>query len=281
MSIYISSIAFDEMPINELSEIAKENNFAIEFSSNFKPSETLIQEYSSISIDRLPHNYFPPPIDPFVLNLGSLNSAIRERSIQHCLDGIYLSSKNNGSFFSAHAGLCLDPDPAELGRKLNQKNIIDRNVHWDLFIESVEIVIKEARKLGIIFLIENNVLSGFNERGDKLNPLLCVDSDEIVHLFSILNDEYFGFLLDTAHLKISANTLKFDLDKAILKIEQFVKYIHHSDNDGLQDSNLPITNSYWFLKHMNKFKECVHVLEVKSQSVKEINNQIRILEEML
>ena len=133
------------------------------------------------------------------------------------------------------------------------------------------------KKRGVVFLYENNVLTKENIREDKILPLLCIDSDEILEVQRSINHTSVGVLLDTGHLKVSAHTLSFDLREALKKISSLIKYIHHSDNNSLVDSNSPLTEDYWFLEFMSSFIDVMHVIEVKNQSI----DQLKIQEELL
>lgn len=278
MNFYVSSLAFLGKSIQEVDQLAFTNGLKIEFSSTFVPQKSLIKDYYSLKVERLPHNYFPPPIDPFVLNLASRNEVNRKRSIRHCISGLQLAKNSGGKYFSAHAGFCIEPRPEELGTKIIQGEIEDRELNWNLFVQSCNIIEKRACEMNMVFLIENNVLAPFNVRRDKRVPFLCVDPNEIKKLFETINSNNFGFLLDTAHLKVSANTLSFDLNEALDLISPYIFYIHHSDNNGLEDTNNPIYDDYWFLPKMFKFQEVIHVLEVRDQNIENIKRQQELLE---
>ena len=102
--IYISTIAFNSLNIEEAIAIAKNNNFALEFSSGIPFHPKMEDIYTNCTLRRIPHNYFPAPKMPFVLNLASTNNTIRELSIQHCIQGLKLAKKSNSPFYSAHFG---------------------------------------------------------------------------------------------------------------------------------------------------------------------------------
>lgn len=278
--IVVSSLAFDTN-IEDMETISKQHNYTVEFSSGLPFREEMASFFLKTPINKFIHNYFPAPKIPFVINLGSENKDIRDKSIAHCVQGIKLASQTDNKFYSAHAGFCIDPKPQDLGNKFEQNNKLNRQKTWDIFIESCTEVLKEARKHHVHFLIENNVLAKFNIREDVKNPFLCADPNEIKDLYNTFEDKYFGILLDTAHLKVSANSLGFDKFEAIEKISGCIKYIHHSDNNGLKDSNDPIFENYWFLPLMRQFEDCIHVLEVKNQSTNEIERQIKLLEDHL
>lgn len=277
----ISTAAFTGLELEEIVEVARRFDWKIEFSSGLEYREDALIILLNAKIKKIHHNYFPAPKEPFVLNLASSSSEIRRRSINHCLKGIDIAHKVDAPFYSAHAGFCVDPNPEELGVKIKKREKFDRNIHFDLFFESVQEILKYAKEQEQVFLIENNVTNVENFKAHGQNPFLCSTPEEIVEFCENVECSNFGFLLDTAHLKVTSNTMTFDLDKAVLDIKKWVRCIHHSDNDGKEDSNLPITEEYWFLEHMNSFKNCLHVLEVKNQSEELLKEQLKILNKSL
>ena len=106
---------------------------------------------------------------------------------------------------------------------------------------------------------------------------MCCDADQISRIFKELKSDFLGLLLDTAHLKVSSKTLNKNIDEEYLKIKPFIKGLHHSDNDGIVDSNDLINNNYWFLKYCKNHKLIPQVLEVKNITIKEIKNQFKLL----
>lgn len=275
--IFISSLAWAGKDLEEMVRESSGLNLPIEFSSGMPYVHDMESKFLSVTSPKLLHNYFPAPSDPFVLNLASGNDATRKRSVDHCKNGLRLASICGAPFFSAHAGFCVDPSPSELGKELKKASTFDREKHWELFISSLSEVLKYADQYKVDFLIENNVLAKMNVYPDGTSPLFCSHPDEMTKLMRTLNHPRLGLLLDTGHLKVSAGTEGFDLNEAIHHIKSWVGCIHHSDNDGIFDSNRAIDGDYWFLKHMNDFREIHHVLEVKKQMSAEIKRQAELL----
>jgi sugar phosphate isomerase/epimerase len=278
MQIAISTLAFMGMQAEDIVLLAKKNGWTIEFSSGMPYREDMEEFFIHAPIKRFAHNYFPAPKVPFVLNLASSNIEIRNQSIAHCINGLNLSKQVGAPFFSAHAGFCVDPKPDELGRKLVLSISFDRKQHWTLFIESLKIISTKAQELGLKFLIENNVLATVNVHPNGSNPLFCCDADEMKQMLKEVNSSNLALLIDTAHLKVSAHTLKFNADDAIKKISENILCIHHSDNDGSFDTNDRLTDDYWFLSHIKNFEKIAHVLEVKKLTEEEIKQQLTILQ---
>jgi GNAT superfamily N-acetyltransferase/sugar phosphate isomerase/epimerase len=273
----ISSLAFMGKPAEEVIAIAKENDLILEFSSGMPHRPDMEQLFLDAPVKRFAHNYFPAPEIPFVLNLGSGDEEIRRNSILFCVNGIRLSYAVGAPFFSAHAGFCVDPKPAELGQQLAKVKSFDREKHWHLFIESVREVLELTADLPTGFLLENNVLAKMNVYEDGSNPLLNVEVEEMKKMTEEIPDPRVGVLLDTAHLKVSANTLNFDLNTAAETILPLVRCVHHSDNDGLLDNNKPFDKTYWFLPLMKQAANAVHVLEVRKQNIDELVEMERLL----
>lgn len=277
MQVVVSTLAMMGKSAEEVIAAAQQNRWALEFSSGMPYRPDMEKIFLEAPVKKYAHNYFPAPQAPFVLNLASDNDDIRSISIQHCIRGLELSKKAGAPFFSAHAGFCVDPAPDELGRKLNLSKPYSRAAHWRLFIESVKQVTEAAGKMGMRFLIENNVLAPVNVHPDGSNPLFCCGADEMIRMLNEVNSFNLDLLIDTGHLKVSGQTLRFSPDEAIKKLYHKVSCIHHSDNDGSFDTNDKMQADYWFLKHMNKFSDIVHVIEVKKLNETEINEQIAIL----
>lgn len=277
MKLFVSSLVFAGKSAEEMVSIAEKEEFALEFSSGLAHRPDMEDFCLSAKVEKIFHNYFPAPEISFVLNLASSNISIRERSIKHCIGGLELSKKAGASFFAAHAGFCIDPRPEELGTKITYSDMFVRDLHKELFIESCRIIGKHARKLKVAFLVENNVLAAPNYV-NNLNPLLCCESLDINWLFSqIPADDYFGLLLDTAHLKVSCQTLKLSPDEELKKIKEYIKAIHHSDNDGMVDNNKILGPDYWFCPYISHYKDIPQVLEVKNLEVNAIHQQLQLL----
>ena len=164
------------------------------------------------------------------------------------------------------------------GPKLSHNYFPAPKTDFVLNLASKNEIILHAKKLDIIFLIENNVLSNENWIANKArNPFLCCSSDEIVKLFESIDSNNFGLLLDTAHLKVSSKSLSLNLDEEYVKIKKYIKAIHHSDNEGLEDTNSILSKKYWFLDYMTNHYDLPNVIEVKNLSIEQLKTQLDLL----
>lgn len=279
--IYLSTGGFSELTFCEVSKLF-DNKIVkgLELSSG-KYSQTLQNDLLEVSkrFDIAMHNYFPVPKTPFVFNLASFDSEILEKSMEHARNAIALTAKFGGSVYSFHAGYLLDPDVNELGARIKSKKLNSRSEGLLHFIRNVNELSSFAKKFNISLLIENNVLSAANMESFGCNPLLMTDPTETKSIFDKV-DSNVKLLIDVAHLKVSANTLKYDPVKFIKDFSAITKGYHISDNNGLEDSNEEFSRESWFVKHIRKDLS-YYSIEVYEKDVCVLEKQYALLMDIL
>ena len=221
------------------------------------------------------HNYFPPPKEPFVFNLASLNGEIKQKSIDHAIKAMQWSVELDNPVYSFHAGFLIDPNVSELGKRIRKRKINNRAEGLNCFIENIELLIKTAESLGVSLLIENNVLSKNNFLEFKTNPLLMVEKHEIKKVMELFDNKNLNLLIDVAHLKVSSKSLKFDPVELLDSCSKWIMAYHISDNDGTSDSNDPISDDSWFWNYLNKDKD-YYSLEVYTQHIEVLKSQLAL-----
>jgi sugar phosphate isomerase/epimerase len=223
---------------------------AIELSGGLY-SDTLLKDLQAFgaTIRFQVHNYFPPPRDPFVLNLGSLDAEVGERSVRHVEQALEWSTALGGDRYSFHAGFLLDPKVDELGKRIPSRTLFDRDKCIEIFVSRVSRLAEIAGEAGITLMIENNVLSAKNALEFSGNPLLMCDPEECLEIMGSL-PENVRQLIDVAHLKVSAHSLKFDPARMFDLCGDRISGFHLSDNTGLEDSNEPFREDAWFWPYL-------------------------------
>ncbi len=199
------------------------------------------------------HNYFPPPEEPFVLNLASQTPEILEASRRMCREAINWTAAHGGDFYAAHAGYVADLPDEILGkpeqqRELDPAGFCDREVARETFYESVLELTRHGKACGVRFLIENHVVAQESgETGREL--LLMVDAREFLDLERYLSEqgEAAGMLLDVGHLKVSSRSCGFKRERFMDEVQHLAAAYHLSDNDGCRDQHRPFDASAWFL----------------------------------
>lgn len=195
------------------------------------------------------HNYFPPPENPFVLNLGSLDSVIGERSIAHVEQALEWCAALGANRYSFHAGFLLDPKVDELGNRIQSRELFNRDECIEVFVSRVSRLAEIAKKVGVVLMVENNVLSAKNAAEFPANPLLMCDPQECLKIMRMMPDNV-KLLVDVAHLKVSANSLNFDASQMFKLCHNKIVGYHLSDNNGLEDSNKPFDQDAWFWPYL-------------------------------
>ncbi len=249
--IYVSTGGFRGRTADAVSlELSRAGIKAVELSGGAY-SGSLLNDLQALApaIDFQIHNYFPPPENPFVLNLGSLDPQVGERSVAHVELALEWCGVLGGDRYSFHAGFLLDPKVDELGKRIPSRRLFDREKCIETFVSRVTRLADIAAEAGITLMIENNVLSAKNAEEFSGNPLLMCDPQECREIMAVLPGNVMQ-LIDVAHLKVSANSLKFDPSRMFEVCGDRIAGFHLSDNDGLEDSNKPFGDHAWFWPHL-------------------------------
>ena len=227
----------------------------------------------------LVHNYFPPPKKPFVFNLGSLNEIIAKKSLSHAKEAIDYALALGSPTYTFHAGFLIDPDVAELGKKIRPKKLYAKKEAMKTFIDNVNILSDYANEKNIDLLVENNVLSKNNSIIFSSNPLLMTDIEDSIEIMSSTPSNV-NLLIDLAHLKVSSQSLSFDKREFLNKANKWIRGYHLSDNNGFSDSNSAIEEKSWFWEYINKDIE-FFTIEVYGLAIEQIPKQIELVNSKL
>ena len=220
------------------------------------------------------HNYFPPPREPFVFNLASLNKSVGEKSLSLATCAIDLASRLNVKYYSFHAGFLIDPKISELGRQFYSKRLQNKKDSIDIFLGRVEIIASYARSKKIEILIENNVFSLANKKRCAVNPFLMADMYDCVEIIPQTPSNV-SLLVDVGHLNVSASSENFNKVEFLNETKPLTKAYHISENDGMSDMNLPVSKESWFWEFINPNLD-YYSLEVNSQDFNVLKEQISI-----
>ena len=235
--IYISSSCIKTKNIIESIQTLFAHGFVnIELSGGTKHYQNLDNDLLSfIKRDKVNlqcHNYFPPPRDPFVINLASTNVDIYNKSISNIKKSLSLSKKLGSKRYGFHAGFYLNPDIGELGKSITKQQIQSTGISIDLFINAYS-ELKDYEP-DVDLYVENNVVSHNNYLNFGSNPFMLTNMSDYQSLKARLD---FKLLLDVAHLKVSCKTLGLNFPEEFHHLIEQSDYIHISDNNGFADTN--------------------------------------------
>jgi len=279
--LYLSTGGFSDKSFSDVAKCLNSNIVkGLELSAGLY-TENLVSELTQVNekFKIALHNYFPAPKKPFVFNLASSNKDIARMSMEHAKKAIKLSAQFGCPYYSFHAGYLLDPDVNELGQAIKLNKLIKREVGLHNFMKNVNELSDFARVLNVDLLIENNVLSLANSQNFNDNPLLMVDEKETEYIFSHVASNV-HLLVDVAHLKVSANSLKFDPKNYLRNFENAIKALHLSDNNGEADTNEGFSEDAWFFEHI-KLDLDYYSIEVYEKDIDILQSQYELVSKIL
>ncbi len=240
--IYVSTSCIKADYINDsVRRLAGQGFRNIELSGGTGHYDSILEDLLNLkgeySLNYLCHNYFPPPREDFVLNLGSLDRSIAERSVNHIETAIEFSGKLGAEKFGFHAGFLMDIPVSEIGAGIRAVSLNDRDRVIEAFCRNFALLNEGSGSVDLY--IENNVISSENFANfNGANPLLLTDITGYEELKQFID---YRLLLDVGHLKVSAETLGLDFRRQLQYCIEKTDYIHLSDNDGKRDSNNEIS----------------------------------------
>ncbi len=253
--IFISSSGVNNNKVEDsISYLAEKGIKNIELSGGCKYEinlkKKLLKLKKKYDLNYLIHNYFPPPKVNFVLNIGSCNDVIYEKTIKFYENALDLCKDLGINRYGIHSGFLIDIKSSELGKKIKKRKLYLKSKSINRLIKGYSHLRKYSQGKVNIFL-ENNVITKNNLLEYGLNPLLFTPYSDYLSLKKKFN---FKILLDLAHLKVSTKTLGIDFLTEVKKFKKHVEYIHVSGNNSLRDSNNSICND-------NKIKEAIKILK--------------------
>lgn len=256
--IYISSSCIKKRNIKEIIELLADNGIRnIELSGGTDYYEGIENDLKMLKqrhkLTYACHAYFPPPKEPFVVNLAACNDEIYRNTIGHydrCIDCL---KRIGCGVLSVHAGFLTEIGTDEIGGKLKGTTVYDEKEAYDRFCHAFKKISKRCREENIRLYLENNVLSGENyEAFGYRNYMMMTDYESIMRMKERID---FNLLLDLGHLYVSSNTLGLDYTQECLDLKDHTKWIHISENDGIRDEhkslrkNSPISDQFYQIWH--------------------------------
>ncbi|MCI5057524.1 MAG: sugar phosphate isomerase/epimerase [Flavobacteriales bacterium] len=253
----------------------------IELSGGTIPYENLEDDLINLKVKHnlnyLVHNYFPPPIENFVLNLASLDDKTHQMSLNHCLKAINLSAKLGGDKIAFHAGFLLDIPLNQIGKRIQKFQLFNKEKAIERFNQSIQQIAQIAQEENVKLYIENNVLSAENwETYSPQNPFFFTDLDSLEDINMPSN---FQILLDIAHLKVSCKSLELNFSQELPSLFQKTDYIHVSDNNGFSDQNCGVQEDLYEQLSSLDWKGKTVTLEVYG-SLKDLQHSYELLKKL-
>ena len=258
MSCYLSTSCFRGIKIDEaIKNCGNLSNKFVEISAPH-PYETIdnlkkiFQKFINEGYSFTFHNYFPTPVKSFVLNIAS-DELETQRLCQEMFNSVLeLSPYAKNKIYGVHAGYLSKAEADDTGRFHFENKTLGYEKSLKLATSFVNKISKKFEEKEVYFIIEN-LFPSLTRR----SSLFC--TFEEIKDFMDLVPKKTGLLLDLGHLNISSNLLKFDknlfLDNFLSEFGERLIEVHISENNGLKDEHLALTDDSWQLTAIKKIKE--------------------------
>lgn len=263
--IYISSNAFPEKTLDavfSMSQKLKIDRLELGSGVAYDPDARKKIVTFSKKTKVILHNYIPAPYDSFVLNLASPSKEILRNSTKLVKEALEISAEIKAPIFAVHSGFSYYGDPESLGKKQKHLEHFSFTEAEKIFEESIFKLADYARNLGVKLLIENNVITKQNLQDGENKSYLVADLNNSLYFLKKFESLGVGLLLDTGHLQVSANALKFDKLEYVKGCLKYIGALHISENNFISDQHFPLNSKSWALEVINLLPKRIITVEV-------------------
>lgn len=250
----------------------------IELGSIHCYEDNLVDRLADVPAEFLVHNYFPPPRESFVVNLASLNDAIRDKSVAHALHCLEVCVRLGAPLYTVHPGFLSDPDAPgssstyDFAFRAASAQGDRYEAAYRRFAGAMEILAAEARSFDVGVAVETQ---GSVSHADQV---LLQRPDEVHRFLSEV--EGVGVNLNLGHLNLSARVFKFDRMEFIGSIAGRISAMEISHNDGEQDEHRPLEEGAWYWEAVcdPRLLHAPVILECRDTPIAIIQRDVRLLE---
>lgn len=283
MTVYVSTVclANGSNVIEVLEAYDKAGLRNVELGTSRQYIEGLsLSKFKQHNFSFIVHHYFPPPREPFIVNLASQDATILARSKEQIKKSLEFCQGLGIELLSFHAGFRADPDD---NLRFCQQHVASYEKAFATFVESLEEINGYAQERGVRIAIENNVLSDYN-LVDGGNPfLLLCEAEEFERLWQRIPSANVGILLDLGHLRVTSHWLKFDRYQFIDRVKDKVFAIHVHENNGQVDEHRELDETSWCFEIISRkcFRGLPVVVESWGLNVDKVVQQVGLVERVL
>lgn len=272
----------DGISLNKVLKHCKYSNIcSLEIGSNHihEKNYDYIKDYD---FNFLVHNYFPVPKESFVVNIASLDSKIRNRSIDHIKKSIDFSKSINAMLYTFHPGFINDPVGSNLtsdnydfrwdNKGTNNNDLIKaRTLMYDSLDKIIEFNSDDSFKIAIE--TEGSV--------SKKNYLLMQKPNEYIDFMQRYDNNRIGINLNIGHVLLASKAFDFSIDSFVDIISDYVVALELSHNNGIEDEHLPLKKNgwYWPIILNKKFENIYKIFEFRNSKIEDIMENFRFFQE--
>jgi sugar phosphate isomerase/epimerase len=284
---WISSSYFKAKNIDELVMKMDELGFKrVELTAGLDYEENIANKlinYEKEGYEFLIHNYFPKPVDDFVINLSTENKELESKTLDLCMNSIKIASKLRNKVYSLHSGFAFEMTTDLIGNLEKQKSYL-RNQEYNVE-KNLEIMIKNSNKilrfadnLGVSIYFENNMIPNYNFKDVQNIPYHLIEPGGIKNFFERVEYANCGLMLDVSHAKIVSEILSIN-PYEFFNIDN-IGYLQLSESDGFKDASETFNEKSWFFDKLSNFEKEFLILEIKETRISDFEKLEKIIQKI-
>lgn len=216
------------------------------------------------------HAFFPPKKEKFMMNIGSGNKNILEKSIRLAKEYIEFCNKAEAKVYSLHCGLVNEID--RLGNPISKP--ITKQECREITKNSIADISDYAKRYDLKLALENpTALPGLE---------LFAKPTEIAELIKELKLKNMGLLIDIGHLNVASKKFGFDGKQEIEKVKDMIIEFHISENNGEKDEHKQLTSTR-MIEFLPKdlLKEKIATIELFNRDINGVKKSIEIVNDFI
>ncbi len=288
MPVFVSTTfaAKQSSVIKTIRLLTEQGIFNIELGSIHKNEDNLNYKLQDKGCNYIIHNFFPPVLERFILNISSKDERIRIRSVEFIKQALDFAVKLGASIYTIHPGFLVEPT-GESRSKDNYDFEFLLSTHKSLitdYIEGYEIFL---RSLKVItgYIKDKSIRLAVETQGSvsKRDFILFSRPEDFRRFFrQELNNEI-GINLNLGHLNLAAGAWGFDKYEAVEMLKPRIVALEVSHNDGIEDSHQALRSDGWYM-HLfqdSYFKKIPVIFEGRDLSIDDVVRSYTLLYEIL
>jgi sugar phosphate isomerase/epimerase len=276
VTTYVSTTyAPDGFPVTQVvAELYGGGVHHIELGSTHVPEPGVAEALLEVGADYVVHNYFPPPDEPFVVNLASADEGLRRRSLDHARQSLVFAGRIGAGVYTVHPGFLGDPigpgrsdggtydfqfDPQRPSADL-------RHSAFRRCVDAIAALSRIAQEEGVRLAVESE------GSATKWDRLLLQTPDEFEEFASAIPQAAAGINVNVGHLNLASKVFSFEPLTFLDQVAPRVVAFELSHNDGTRDQHLPPRPGHWYESILtdSRFAEIPMIIECRATPIEEV-----------
>jgi sugar phosphate isomerase/epimerase len=221
------------------------------------------------------HNFFPPAKrKDLVMNIASINSEVRNQSVNHARYCIKFAAEIGASVYTVHPGFLATPDVNKKNSHTYDFNFTEERVNKEIafanMVDSLFLLIETA--------IDNKITLAIETEGSLTEPgvLLMERIEEYNELFTRFSDDIY-INLNLAHTRFASIEHRYKMEDFIKQYYDKIVLVEVSHNNGKIDQHLPLTDDSYLFDYLSLLPIVPHILEFRNATLDQIKNSITLM----